>query len=41
MKQMTNFLSKNAGAIFCYSVSLMILITIILMDVNGIINITM
>lgn len=41
MKTIKNFLWKNAGVIFCYSVSVLVLLGIIAMDVLGIIKITM
>jgi len=41
MNKIKTLLWDNAGAIFCYSVAIMILISVILMDVYGIITVTM
>lgn len=41
MKTIKNFLWENAGAIFCYTVAAIVFITIVAMDLVGIINISM
>jgi len=41
MKTIKNFLWNNAGAIFCYTVTALIFLGIIAMDLMGIINIKM
>tara|TARA_Y100001973_G_C5174934_1_gene321292 strand:- start:840 stop:965 length:126 start_codon:yes stop_codon:yes gene_type:complete len=41
MKTIKNFLWNNAGAIFCYSVAAILFLTIVAMDLLGIIKITM
>ncbi len=41
MKTIKNFLWENAGAIFCYTVAAIVFITIVAMDLVGIIKISM
>ena len=41
MKTIKNFLWKNAGAIFCYTVAALIFLGIIAMDLVGILNVKM
>ena len=41
MKTIKNFLWENAGAIFCYTVAAIVFITIVAMELVGIIKISM
>ena len=41
MKTVKNFLWENAGAIFCYSIAAVITALLIVMDLVGIVNLSM